>query len=604
MQNRLALGKLNNRWSRLPVNYRGAIVIAIPALCMAGTLGAWAWSRQVGLELRQRIDHTKDIIIQSDRLLNTLVNAETGIRGYDLTGRKNFLDPYNQAIATLPATLDRLEELVDTDPRQKALVTRIEAEIVREIEVLRVRLGAIERNAPESGGIALLEEGKRVMDGIRASMHTLQSRERDRLNKQKQHLASVREITTSIQWLTAWVSALAYLGAVYLFNQLNRELEEREQQLSESTTLIDAITTNVVDGVITVDRRGRIETVNRAAARMFGYEPAETIGENLVKFLTGPGLEDREREEKAIALHDCLIHFDRSWQTSGYRKSGESFPIEISLSDTRLDHLLIAIVRDISESESAKNKLRERAEELTRLSTTLTAVNIALEKQNQELDKFAYVVSHDLKAPLRAIASLSEWIEEDLGGRLSSENQRQMELLRGRVHRLEALINGLLDYSRLGKTPIPLEIVDVARVLEDTIEFIEPPKTFTIEIVSPLPAFLAKKLPLEQVFLHLIDNAIRHHDRPDGRVRIAAVEQERFYLFSVSDDGPGIDSTFHERIFAIFQTLLPRDVKESTGIGLSLAKKIVELEGGKIWIDSKLGQGATFYFTWPKVVPG
>jgi signal transduction histidine kinase len=164
------------------------------------------------------------------------------------------------------------------------------------------------------------------------------------------------------------------------------------------------------------------------------------------------------------------------------------------------------------------------------------------------------------------------------------------------------LIEGLLDYSRLGKARTYIERVDVEKMLRDILGLLPAPETFTITLVPPLPILTAKKALLEQVFVHLLDNAIRHHHRTDGHVRISAVERDRFYLFAVSDNGPGISAAFHEKIFGIFQTLLPRCVKESTGIGLSLARKIVELEGGKIWVDSREGQGATFYFIWPKTV--
>ncbi|WP_287127513.1 ATP-binding protein [Candidatus Cyanaurora vandensis] len=244
--------------------------------------------------------------------------------------------------------------------------------------------------------------------------------------------------------------------------------------------------------------------------------------------------------------------------------------------------------------------LEERARELSRLTQTLTLTSGSLIKRNQELDQFAYVISHDLKAPLRAIANLSQWIEEDLVDKLDETTQHQMNLMRGRVHRMEDLINGLLQYSRVGRAGMPPQMVEVAQLLAEVIDTLAPAPGFTVMVGPGMPVFLAEQLPLEQVFANLIGNALKYHHRKEGRVDISVAEQDDFYKFSVKDDGPGISPAFHEKIFVIFQTLQARDKVESTGIGLALVKKIVEGQGGRIWVESVLNQGATFNFTWPK----
>ncbi|QSJ18382.1 PAS domain S-box protein [Nostoc sp. UHCC 0702] len=255
---------------------------------------------------------------------------------------------------------------------------------------------------------------------------------------------------------------------------------------------------------------------------------------------------------------------------------------------------------DISDRKLAELTLQQRAEELRRSNTILAQTTAMLQKRNQELDQFAYVASHDLKAPLRAIASLSEWLEEDLADQLPPENQHQMQLLRGRVRRMEALINGLLEYSRIGRIYTESSLVNIDELLKEVIDSLQPPATFRIEIAPGMPTLISKRFPLQQVFANLIDNAIKHHSRADGRVKISVQDQGRYYKFAVADDGPGIPLEYHDKVFVIFQTLEARHRKESTGIGLAIVKKIVETEGGTITIDSIPGTGSTFHFVWPK----
>jgi PAS domain S-box-containing protein len=240
--------------------------------------------------------------------------------------------------------------------------------------------------------------------------------------------------------------------------------------------------------------------------------------------------------------------------------------------------------------------------QLAQTTAILKQTAATLDKRTQELDQFVYITSHDLKAPLRAIANLSEWIEEDIADQLHEENFRQMQLLRGRVYRLEGLIDGLLQYSRAGRLRTKPERVDVEALLRQVINCLTPPAEFTIEIAPGMPTLLTEQLPLQQVLTQLIDNAIKHHPSSNGRVKISAQEQGNTYEFAVTDDGAGIAPQFHERLFIIFQTLQARDTVENIGAGLAIAKKIVETRGGSIRLDSQEGQGATFYFTWPKLL--
>jgi signal transduction histidine kinase len=223
-----------------------------------------------------------------------------------------------------------------------------------------------------------------------------------------------------------------------------------------------------------------------------------------------------------------------------------------------------------------------------------------LDRSNKELDQFAYVATHDLKAPLRGIANLSEWLEEDLGDAITPEGKQQLALLRNRVHRMEGLINGILDFSRAGRVRTKPEPVHVQQLLNDVIELCTVPSNAKIQVESNMPELRTERVPLQQVFMNLIGNALKHAKREDPHVTVGVRDLGDTCQFTVTDNGPGIAPEFHQRIWGIFQTLEPRDAVEGTGIGLSIVKKIVESKGGEAWVDSRAGEGATFGFTWPK----
>ncbi len=223
-----------------------------------------------------------------------------------------------------------------------------------------------------------------------------------------------------------------------------------------------------------------------------------------------------------------------------------------------------------------------------------------LEDRNQELNSFVHIVSHDLKAPLRGVANLSQWIEEDLKESFSGECQENMLLLRSRVHRMEVMIDGLLEYARVGRTAATIESVVVRELLSEVIDSVAPPPTFHIHLAPNLPTLHTKRLWLSQVFANLIGNGVKHHNRANGCIHISSHDRGDYYEFVVADDGPGISPEYHDKIFMIFQVGSTQDSQDSSGIGLSIVKKIVETERGTIRLESELGKGTTFYFTWPK----
>jgi PAS domain S-box-containing protein len=594
------LAKTSAFWHSLPVRYRGAIIIALPFSCLLVTLFASVLSRQNAIATYNQIDRTKTVILHSNRLLKILLDAETATRGYVISGNTTFLEPYNNARQELPKIINRLNQDLRDDAQGKRF-KRIEVLAQKNISILEKRIEKLEQtkqNNIESPPAAdtLLYQGKSVMDTIREVIDAFQEEELNQLDIYRQNLNDIRNKNITVLWFTVGISIFSYVGAIYLFSKLDWQIEGQQLQLNEKKSLLEGIMQNVVDGIITLDKRDKIDSFNQAAATMFGYQSQEVIGKEIKVLIS----QTNEFEKPQLQTNISATHQALPMYALGNRKVGDNFPVEISISDLEDGNGKMVIVRDVTERQQAREKLEANLQELSRLSILLASTNQALTERNQELDSFAYIASHDLKAPLRGIANLSQWLEEDIKEGLAPENQRQLQLLRQRVYRMEALIDSLLEYSRVGRVETPSEKVDVSELLAEVIDSLNPPSTFKIEIAPEMPVFMTKKLLLRQVFANLIGNAIKHHPRDDGFVKISVEEGSEFYQFIVADDGRGINPEHQDKVFTIFQTLESRDKKENTGVGLSIVKKIVESEGGTIKLNSQLGKGATFSFTWLK----
>jgi signal transduction histidine kinase len=239
-------------------------------------------------------------------------------------------------------------------------------------------------------------------------------------------------------------------------------------------------------------------------------------------------------------------------------------------------------------------------EDLQASNRRLERTSAQLKAANEELNDFAYVVSHDLKAPLRGIIQLSNWLSDDYADALDAEGQEMLGLMVGRARRMHDLIEGILQYSRVGRIHEREKEIDLNALVRDVLDLLAPSEDITVEIPSNMPTLRGAETRFRQVFQNLLSNAFKFLDKPQGQVTIICEEQDGAWLFGVADNGPGIAEKYYDKVFQMFQTLAPRDEYESTGVGLALVKKIVETWGGRIWLDSTVGEGSTFYFTFPK----
>lgn len=418
----------------------------------------------------------------------------------------------------------------------------------------------------------------------------------------KGELVNFRRDGSRVIVASSWTLQQDEIGESVAYLEINQDITQRKQSeaaLRKSEKLYRTLAKNFPNGAVFLfDQDLRYNIAEGTALATLNLDSEVLTGKTIWEVLppeTTQVLEPIYRDALAGKATVTEIRFgDRLYRVHVLPVNNEDGEVFSGLTMTQ----------DITESKKTEQALRSRADELARLTSVLAQTTASLEKRNAELDQFAYIVSHDLKAPLRAIANLSQWLEEDLKAHLKDETRHQMDLLRGRVYRMEALINGLLHYSRSCRVQTELEAVDVEALLEGVIDSLAPPPEFAVTVMPGMPTLITEQLPLEQVFANLISNGIKHNSRRDGQIVISVTEKTDFYEFAVADNGPGIAPEFHEKVFVMFQTLEPRDKVENTGVGLAIVKKIIDDKGGTISLESEQGQGATFRFTWPKQLMG
>lgn len=255
---------------------------------------------------------------------------------------------------------------------------------------------------------------------------------------------------------------------------------------------------------------------------------------------------------------------------------------------------------EVQTADSGQDELSQLGNSLNHMAEVLSENIRLLQRKNEELDQFAHIVSHDLKAPLRGIDNVITWIEEDHSTELPPKISEYIQLIKGRLLRAENMIRGILLYARVGKQSLEREYINLNVLFMDIAENLVIRPGLTLEIQQNLPEIYSERIPLQQVLSNLISNAIKYHDKAEGYIKVYLKEAMDHYVFFVEDNGPGISKTYHDKIFAIFQTLQERDSFESTGVGLAIVKKILDDRKQTITVTSAPGEGCAFSFTWPK----
>ncbi|WP_348822813.1 PAS domain S-box protein [Flavobacterium aestuarii] len=354
-----------------------------------------------------------------------------------------------------------------------------------------------------------------------------------------------------------------------------------EKTKEEQLVLLSLIAEKNINSVIICDSEGRTEWVNSSFTDMSGYELEELIGLKPGKLLQG----EESNPETVLYLSEQIKKGEPfSCEIINYSKTGKKYWVKIQGQALYNEWGEISCFFAIQEDITSRKILEDQKEQLL----------VSLEKSNNNLEEYAQIVSHDLKSPLRSINSLIYWLKEENQANLGEQSMQYLDMIEGKIEKMDRLIQGILTYSKINtENTETAQLVNTLEVVQNIVNTIDIPKNVNIAISDKMPVILADKFRIQQLFQNLIGNAVSYCDKPLGLVEVNAEESESHYIFSVKDNGPGIAEEHFEKIFMTFQSLASSE--KSTGLGLSIVKKIVEYYNGKIWIESELGNGTIFY---------
>jgi len=327
--------------------------------------------------------------------------------------------------------------------------------------------------------------------------------------------------------------------------------------------------------------------------------PAYFISSVLQRIISGPIL-----DLAGVAKH---VSDNKEYKIRAQKHSNDETGSLIDAFNGMLEQIQERDLALVNANEELEKRVEERTTELReevlvrkKAEDALAKTVKKLTRSTRELQEFTRISAHDLQTPLRGIGTLSDWISDDYAERANEEGQRHARLLAGRAQRMSKFLDAVIQYSSLTFVDRQEKELDLNMLLPEVITTIDSPENIEITIEDKMPALTAVREFVELVFGNLLSNAIKHMDKPKGQIKINCVERDDFWMFSVTDNGPGIKERYFGKIFQIFQILSLRDETENIGIGLPIVKKIVEMYDGQIWLESTPGQGSTFFFTFPK----
>ncbi|MFX1511912.1 MAG: PAS domain S-box protein [Promethearchaeota archaeon] len=388
-------------------------------------------------------------------------------------------------------------------------------------------------------------------------------------------------------------------GQITGFRGVVRDVTERiqtEEALHESEQKFRTLAESSLVGIVIL-QDFKIKYANEAAAQIMGL-PRREIESWSAKDI-----------QKAVHPDDISLVMDQlqKKQTGEIEGVIPHYSLRIVTDKEEIKWIEMYSTTIIFEGKNADfvtvidiTEIKRREEENISLLNELQLANEELEDVNQELRDFAHIVSHDLKAPLRSIGYFGKWLTNNYAKKLDDEAKKRLELFKRRVKRMSTLIDGILQYSQVSRIQEEQTKVDLRKLIIEIIELINPPNHINIAVETEFPVITCEKTRITQVWMNLLDNAVKFIDKPQGEIKISCLGREEYWEFSISDNGPGIEEKYLDQVFKILQPIKTPSEDEGSGIGLALVKRIIEQENGKIWVESKVGKGTKFFFTLPK----
>jgi PAS domain S-box-containing protein len=569
-----------------------AVVLAILAV---GEFVSYRSTRAL-IETSRQVSQSQRVLETLDEMLVTMDDAETGQRGFLLTGKESYLQPYQAAITRLPTVLNKLSRLTVNDPVQQHDIVLVEGhvqekqkELAATIKLQRAsRLAAVSR-------LVLSGRGKEEMDDVRAVIAQMKKTEENRIaSRNAQWEASARETRRLVQ---AGVLA-AFIVLLLAILALNNEASERirvERALRHSEAQTKLLVDSVQDyAILMLDLEGRVVGWSPGAERIMGYGEKEISGQSFSCFFPA---EEAEKGKPQMELEKARVSGRSAEEGWRVRKDGSQFwanAVTVAIWDDQGQlRGFSKVMCDITEDRRAQEEIRE-------LNRSLELRASELEAANKELEAFTYSVSHDLRAPLRHIDGFSQLLIEEHGSQLPEDVCRYLGRIQTGVRQMGQLVDELLNLARIGRKEIRLQVTGLDSVVHQVIDELKPEiGNRSVEWkVGSLPFVDCDPALVKQVFVNLLSNAIKYtRPRESAVIEVGTKQENGQPSLFVRDNGVGFSMKYADKLFGVFQRLHRAEDFEGTGIGLATVQRIVHKHHGRVWAEAELDKGATFYFT-------